>query len=133
MRFVLVALVFTAVGAGGAVGLMAWEPWDGDDEGGGSSAQYQRRLTQEEAAQVLEILVSEQVASTPTPGYVQRVGGCATLDFNEELRAWIVGCTIAIAAEDTPRLPFVEEAVSYRLYDETEKFEVVVPAGDPLQ
>ncbi len=30
---VLTALVFAAIGAGVAVGLMVWEPWDGDGEG----------------------------------------------------------------------------------------------------
>ncbi len=31
---VISALVFAAIGAGGAVGVILWEPWDGDGEGG---------------------------------------------------------------------------------------------------
>lgn len=35
----LVALALVAIGAGGAVGVMLWEPWDGDGESPGATEQ----------------------------------------------------------------------------------------------
>ena len=78
---VLVALVFSAIGAGVAVGLMAWEPWDGDegsvmDNEGTASVlcedALERRMAFEDA---LRAPVTESGSQAPLSAYRGRDPG----------------------------------------------------------
>ena len=142
---VLAATVFAALGAGVAVGVMAWEPWDGDDsdvvEPSPTSAPspvqepiptpYERKLTGAEAAAIVKRTLNMQNTArllTPTaepPEYFIQLEGCQPVDFNESRKAWIVECDATLTSvesgNDTPL-----STQTYRLFDATGKVEPVL-------
>lgn len=75
---ILVALLLVAIGAGGAVGVMLWEPWDGED--------HQRRLTGAEAAAIVLDRENERL-SADSPASTLVYLSCEADDFNERLKA----------------------------------------------
>lgn len=114
---VIVALAFAALGAGVAVGVMFWEPWDGGDtEAPISTPPYERRLTGAEAA---AIVISSQNRELPS-GTSLIYLSCEADDFNERLKAWIVVCKFG---EPDGRA----FDVTFRLFDETEEIEKLLP------
>ena len=152
LGILVVALVFAAVGAGTAVGVMVWEPWDGNDGGDRAGVEpspasastpaptpYQRRLTGAEAAAVVgqslqgnfssELTDQLQQAPPAEVIVIRRVEECEATDFNERLLAWIVECQISTDIRGTN---IVEEppdvhSQTYRLYDATGRIAEVVP------
>ena len=107
----LVALALVALGAGGAVGVMLWEPWDGG---------YERRFTGAEAAAlVFDRENVRQEADLARLGVIYF--NCGADDFNEDLRAWIVVCKFGNRDD-------VEQAadITFRFYDETEEIENLI-------
>ena len=146
---VLVALAFAVIGAGGAVGVMVWEPWDGGDDGDGSEAAakasptsapeptptpYQKKITRPEAAAKVKITVQKQYTDelvlqsqqTPAPEIVaiRSVEECEATDFNERLRAWIVECKVETVTflNGVRGMPTIQSP-TFRLYDGTERVE----------
>ena len=113
---VLAALIFAAIGAGTAVGVMLWEPWDaGDTESPISTPPYQRRLTGAEAAAIVYDRENERL-SADSPGSALIYFSCEADDFNERLKTWIVVCKFGV-----PDVPALD--ITFRLYDETEEIE----------
>ncbi len=105
---VLIAIVLVTIGAGTAVGVMLWEPWDGG---------YERRFTGAEAAAlVFDRENVRQEADLARLGVIYF--NCGADDFNEDLRAWIVVCKFGNRDD-------VEQAAdaTFRFYDETEEIE----------
>ncbi len=108
---VFAAAAFAALGAGIAVGVTAWEPWEGG---------YERRFTGAEAAAlVFDRENVRQEADLARLGVIYF--NCGADDFNENLRAWIVVCKLGNRDD-------VEQAadITFRFYDETEEIENLI-------
>ena len=148
---VLIALVLVATGAGTAVGVMLWEPWDGNGSDGNATVEeslgatagptaspkptatpYQKKLTGAEAAAIVRTEKNKEYIApflTPTTAdagdFLLQLDSCEAVDFNETARAWIVECEGSIHSVDTGN----ESPLSlqtFRLYDDTEKIEQVI-------
>ena len=63
---VLAALVFIAIGAGTAVGVMLWEPWDGDDDGDGSEAVAEASPSADPTPTSTVVTATATASPTPT-------------------------------------------------------------------
>ncbi len=147
---VLAALVFVAIGAGAAVGVMLWEPWgdgDGDDAVAEASptaaprsapTPYQRRLTGPEAAAIAKRELqdgfnedlNQYIQQTPAQDlvFIETAEKCEAKDFNEQTLAWIVECDItsqlfSSEAEYEPKT----KTETYRVYDRTGNLEPIMP------
>ncbi len=89
---VLAALAFIAIGAGTAVGVMLWEPWDGGEGNGKASTQTEEptptepepNLTATDAA-----IRAEGFVDTETP---YSFWTCAASEFDGTRGRWIVEC-----------------------------------------
>ena len=140
---VLAALLLIALGAGTAVGVMLWEPWDGGD-GDEAVAEasptavlaeptptpYQKQLTGAEAATIVSRAKNDEnlqfvLTNTPTPPYYLKLDTCDSVDFNEAARAWIVECDATFVDTTTGR-ESPQPTLTYRLYDATKIIELVL-------
>ena len=138
------ALFFAGLGAGGAVGVMVWEPW-GEDEKVVQLAPtpkpttptpkptptpYVRMLTAPEAAAIVESSENQRYLDAylapREPGQLRALiqfEGCEAVDFNERSRAWIVQCLQVITT--SAGLELEPERVTYRIFDSTGVIEFV--------
>ena len=145
------ALFFASLGAGGAVGVMVWEPWADDSDAPQLASTpkpttstpkptpaptpkptpYERRLTAPEAAAIVESSENQRYVDAyrapREPSQVRlliQLEGCETVDFNERSRAWIVQCLVMLRNLETGQ-EYEPGLQIYRIYDSTGVIEPV--------
>ena len=87
----LVALVFAAIGAGGAVSVMLWEPWD---DGGGE--EISERAEPTEPATPSGPRLTGAAAALKAQAWARdnfRNSFCEAEEFNEQTGTWITVCS----------------------------------------
>lgn len=97
MRVLLVALAFAALGAGIAVGVMAWEPWENGDKDEPTRAVPQAtvpsgpQFTGAEAAGKADVHWLRSLSDSERRDISI---SCDPETFNERTSTWIVVCTL---------------------------------------
>ena len=109
------------VGAGVAIGVIAWEPWEEGETPTPTPTTTARRLTGTEAAALAWQYWADEAIERAGEGQtsIGLLTDCQGKEFNDAVGAWVVTCTW-VSSVGTGEMEF---PYTYRVYDSTGRVE----------